>query len=130
MSSQSSYRYREESRGWGNNPRNATRRDTLHMQLMRTVRQPVKPAAPNDIANWKGKNVWGIFNGTRQLLHVMSLAPEGKEGERWYVLPAASSKLLIMSVSKRALELSSQIKSCTALAIRPPMAIVVYVGVQ
>lgn len=117
---------------WGNirhdSHRRTTRRDTLHMQLMRTVPAHVKPVAPNDIANWKGKNVWGVFNGTRQLLHVMSLAPEGKEGERWYVLPAASTKLLIMSVSKGALELSSQIKPCTALAIRPPMAIVLYQG--
>lgn len=101
----SGYRYREDTRGWGNNPRNVTQRDSLHLQLMRSFPAKAEPVAWDHVSNFVGRNVWGMFDGQRQLLHVNGLAPAGNEGERWYVMPCRTSKCLIMSVSKANLEL-------------------------
>lgn len=101
----STYRYREDNKGWGNNPRNASQRDSLHLSLMRTVPEAPKPIAWDDVSNFKGKNVWGVFEGKRQLLYVVSLAPEGKEGERWYVMPKHGKGCNYFSVGKHLLEL-------------------------
>lgn len=116
-----------ENHSAGHHSKHRRQPESLSMILARQTPPVAQPLAWDDIANWRGKNVWGLFDGVRQLLHIKGLAPEGKEGERWYVMPSSTARCIIYSVSKANIELP---KPCMALAIRPQMSIVVYTGVQ
>ena len=99
---------------------------SMRQALISTPAPVAKPLAWDDVANWKGKKVWAMFDGIRQQVVIQGIAPEGKEGERWYVMPIYGLRLNIGSVSKKLIELPNPY----ALAIRPQTAIVVYQGVQ
>lgn len=126
MSSTSNFTYAQDHAA-GHHSRHRTQRDILHSWLTRPV-APIesKPLAWDDLANWRGKTVWGQVDSKRQQVSIISHAPEGKEGERWYVMPVRGGRFYQVSVSKSALELTNPY----ALAIRPQAAIVVYQGVQ
>lgn len=113
MSANATYRYAEDH-GVGHHRRhNGTNRANVLPALGWWQPSTPKPSAWDDVANWKGKTVWGLLDGKRQQLLVMSIAPEGNEGERWYVM--LDGGCLIGSVSKAKLELVNPY----ALAIVP-----------
>lgn len=118
-----SFRYAEDH-GAGHHVRHRTQRDIFQSSLFRTAPAPVKPLAWDDIANWRGKRVWAMYEGKRQQFVIVNTAPEGSDGERWYGMPLASHRYTQYSIPKRNLELTNPY----ALAIRPQAAIVVYKG--
>jgi hypothetical protein len=118
MSSTSSFTYAED---------HAAGHHARHRGTHRTYQPALgwwQPATPNllqwdDIANWKSKTVWGVFDGKRQQLLITGLAPEGNEGEHWYAMPQSTAKFQVFSVLKAKLELAEKPVTCTALTIVP-----------
>lgn len=107
-----------ENHSAGHHSKHRRQPESLSTILARQTPPVAQPLAWDDIANWRGKNVWGVFDGVRQQLHIMSLAPEGNEGERWYVMPFGGVRLNIGSISKTRLELTKPV-TCTDLMIVP-----------
>lgn len=108
-----------ENHGAGHHSNHRRYPESLSSILQRQTPPLPQPLAWNNIANWRGKNVWGLFDGKRQHLHIVSQAPEGNDGERWYVMPNGGVRLNIGSVLKTNLELAEKPVTCTALMIVP-----------
>lgn len=90
-----------------------------HTYRSASLPTPVTPVVWHDISHWQGKHVWGKWDGKREKLYIVSRAPEGKEGERWYAQPDNRYKFCQGSVLKADLELIEKPVTCTALMIVP-----------
>lgn len=112
------YRHTEESR-WGNVRHNHARPRQLSLSDLIQQTPPAAPKPWDDISNWQGKSIWGTFQGTRQKLYIQGRAPEGQDGERWYIQPSNRGTFWVTTILKSELELIEKPVTCTALALVP-----------